>query len=277
MKIFEKIHKLYTPIKLKTEFRGSWRMKKILERLATRENRIKEKGNSIFEEGDWDNLIILDAARKDLYEEVNGETNYRTAKASQTTEYIEKTFSQGDYEDIIYITGNPFFHDKKFKQFTGRKPEEIFHSVFRTYENKWHDEENTVMPEAILEDALTAERLFPDKKKIIHFMQPHYPFIGSEFTNKGLNQDLDRGKKEMSLWQKASLGEYTREEIWGAYKENLEKVMPAVNELAEKLDGKTVITSDHGNMVGENGVWGHPRGLKTEQLRKVPWDVREDE
>lgn len=278
MKIFEKIHRLYAPIKLKTEFRGSWRLKKLLERLAAKEHLINEDGKSIFDmDCDWENLIILDAARHDLYEQVNGPTDYRITKASQTTEFLERTFSQGNYDDIIYITSNPFFEEEKFEEFTGRKPSEVFHSVFRTYRHSWDDQENTVMPESVRKDALTSNKLFPNKKKIIHFMQPHYPFIGFNFTKEGLNQDLDRDRKELSLWQRAAMGQYDRESVWEAYRENLEIVMPHVQDLVEKLEGKTVITSDHGNMVGENGVWGHSRGLRTEQLRKVPWDVRESE
>jgi hypothetical protein len=44
-----------------------------------------------------------------------------------------------------------------------------------------------------------------------------------------------------------------------------------VQTLAEQLDGKTVVTSDHGEML----KWkhGHGYGIYTEELRKVPWMV----
>jgi hypothetical protein len=256
--------------------RGFWRVKRELTELLLRD-RIEDFETDPITELEWDNLIILDAARHDLYEEVNGETDSRITVGSQSTEYIEKTFSEGDFSDTVYITANPFFNEKKFEEITGRKLEDVFHEVFHTYMEDWNEEENTVMPESLVRDAKTAEKLFPDKKKIIHFMQPHYPFIGSDFSSKGLNPDLGREERELSLWQRAELGEYDREELWDAYRENLEFVMPAAEELAGELEGRTAITADHGNLVGEQGTYGHPRGLKVKELRKVPWDVREDE
>lgn len=252
--------------------RGFWRLKRELTRFVMRD-RIEDFDRDPVTELEWDNLIILDAARHDLYEEVNGETDSRITLGSQSTEYIEKTFSEGDFPDIVYITANPFFNEKKFKEITGRKPEDVFHEVFHTYMEDWNEEENTVMPESLVRDAKTAEKLFPDKRKIIHFMQPHYPFIESDLSNKGLNPDIE-AERGLSLWQKAELGEYDKDELWNAYRQNLEYVMPYAKELADALQGKTVITADHGNLVGEKGMYGHPRGLKVKELRKVPWDVR---
>jgi len=48
-------------------------------------------------------------------------------------------------------------------------------------------------------------------------------------------------------------------------------------ELLDELDGKSVVTSDHGNLFGER-LWpipirryGHPRGLRHPALIDVPW------
>jgi len=48
-----------------------------------------------------------------------------------------------------------------------------------------------------------------------------------------------------------------------------------------ELGGKTIVTADHGNMVGERAFpipfreWGHPRGVYTPELVDVPWLVYE--
>lgn len=280
MNIFSKIYTWYCRHYYRRfpKKKGSWRIKRELAKLASRKNKQIEEGDSIFEKDlDWKNLVILDAARHDLYEEVNGETDSRYTLGSQSTEFIEKTFSEEDYSDVIYITANPFFNEEKFEEITGKKPDEVFHQVFHTYMDKWDEENNTVMPESLVQDAKTAEKLFPDKRKIIHFMQPHYPFINSELADTGINPDLDRGEDDFSLWQLAEMGEYDREKLWTAYRENLEYVMPYAEKLVKELSGTTAITADHGNMAGESGLYGHPRGLKLEPLRKVPWDVRGDE
>ncbi|ELZ23103.1 hypothetical protein C475_15679, partial [Halosimplex carlsbadense 2-9-1] len=52
---------------------------------------------------------------------------------------------------------------------------------------------------------------------------------------------------------------------------------PRVKELLGELSGKTVVTSDHGNMLGERArpipirEWGHPDGVYTPELVTVPW------
>lgn len=38
-----------------------------------------------------------------------------------------------------------------------------------------------------------------------------------------------------------------------------------------KIEGKTIITSDHGNAFGEYGLFGHPAGYHIQALVKVPW------
>jgi arylsulfatase A-like enzyme len=261
--------------------RGTTRISLILKKLALRnQEKISEKeAESIFKE-DWDNLILLDACRHDTYEEVMGETDHRYSLGSATPEYISETFSEGDYSDVVYITANPHFYETIFKEKTGRKPEEVFHTVYNTYETDWNEEEGVVLPEPLIRDAKNARKLFPDKKIIVHFMQPHDPFVTSDIKqnpNKPLSPessvDVDEGHTpEPEL---AEEGEIDRETVLRHYRENLEYVMDEVEEFVEEMEGKTVITSDHGEMMDENGFYGHPEGFKVKSLRKVPWDVRE--
>jgi hypothetical protein len=69
------------------------------------------------------------------------------------------------------------------------------------------------------------------------------------------------------------------EDVWAAYAENLELTIPHVEELLETLDGKSVITADHGNLFGEKvrpipiRTYGHPPGFRTTELVSVPWFV----
>jgi membrane-anchored protein YejM (alkaline phosphatase superfamily) len=68
-----------------------------------------------------------------------------------------------------------------------------------------------------------------------------------------------------------------REEIRQAYGESLDIVLKEVESLAKSLSGKTVVTADHGEMLGEQvspvttRVWGHSEEFSTRLLRKVPW------
>ena len=41
--------------------------------------------------------------------------------------------------------------------------------------------------------------------------------------------------------------------------------------MVKELDGKVVVTADHGELLGENGHWGHKIGLENTELLEVPW------
>ncbi|CQR52106.1 MULTISPECIES: hypothetical protein [Haloferax] len=48
------------------------------------------------------------------------------------------------------------------------------------------------------------------------------------------------------------------------------------------LLGRTVVTSDHGNMIGDRAApvpireWGHPPGIYTKELVTIPWLVHDN-
>jgi len=233
-----------------SHIRGMTRLKLILRNLATMGlEKVDKTEENIFDR-EFENLVILDACRHDLFEEVEGETDCRITKESHSRGFIRENFSEGDYSDYVVITANPFFEDEIFKQVTGRKLESVFHTVFKTFETKWDEELKTIKPESVIEDTKTAEKLFPDKKKIIWFMQPHYPFINLQVEEE-TGQHQEFGQKGSNIWEEAEKGNYTKDEIWESYKENLEYVLTHTEKLSETLNGDTLLTSDHGNLVGE--------------------------
>lgn len=237
--------------------------KEIRERLSELEE-AEEKCEKISEK-EWDNLIVLDACRHDIYEEVTGKnTDYRISCSSISEEYVSNNFSEGDWKDTVYINGNPYLSDKELKRLTGR--EDIFFEKWDTFDEKWDEELTTVPPKAIVEDAVTAENLFPEKRKIIHFMQPHARFLYDEGDKARKNSDY-----ELNI---ANTTDPDPQKIREAYKENLRIVLKHVNELVENLEGMTVITADHGELLGENKLYSHFPETNNEYLRKVPWDTR---
>lgn len=55
------------------------------------------------------------------------------------------------------------------------------------------------------------------------------------------------------------------------YTENLKIALNSVKGILRRLDGKTIITSDHGEAFGEHNEWGHRTGVSIPSLVKVPW------
>lgn len=226
---------------------------------------------------DWDNLIILDGCRYDLFEEVNPfdrELGYRISAGSESWEFLRKNFEGRELHDTIYITANP--HAPKL-------PSGTFFQTVNLLDSHWDEELHTVTPQAMSQEAIKIHSEHPDKRLIIHYMQPHFPFIGEkgqQIEHTGINTGERTDDSEgLHIWfglrdNKLNLDDET---VYEAYRENLNLTLPHVHKLISKLDGLSVVTSDHGNMVGDKTGpipvkgYGHPRGFYTTSLVKVPW------
>lgn len=291
--IFSKINNYYKynvfhRIKGFDKIRGTTRLYQELEKLGLRleGNDAKVNDSDPIYELEWDNLIILDACRYDLYQKVQGEGSHRITLGSGSPEFIRKTFSERNFEDTVCITANPHYassdlsqRKETFNDLTGKSADDVFYETFMPFTNDedWDEKIGTVRPEPVVRDALTAERLFPEKRKIIHFMQPHHPFIPANLNEPGFADMFSGSTEDDSIWQKAMKSQVSHEEVVEAYEDNLEYVLDYVFDMIDELEGKTVITADHGNFVGEGGYYGHRRGSDYECIRKVPWHVVKEE
>ncbi len=102
-------------------------------------------------------------------------------------------------------------------------------------------------------------------------MQPHIPFRDAEWS-EGYEQDsVYKSSDTGNPWKDAIRGEIPKDEVWDAYRDNLVWALNNVQTLVENVDGKVAITSDHGNAIGEWGLWAHPRYVPAPVLRRVPW------
>lgn len=268
-------YRIYPKIK---KLRGATRLLKIFYYLTTRNiDRVSQKDVENINQKKWDNLIILDAARYDIYkEEISPEAESRITAESHSRGFIRENFSEGDWSDTVVITANPFYNQEEFKNLTGRTPEETFETIFQVWGTDWNEESGSVLPEDLVDVARTAEKLFPDKRKIIHFMQPHYPFLGSDVEDTSF-EDALMDEDYTDIWEKAERGLVNRDEVLEAYRNNHTIMEEHIENLSQFLTGRTVVTADHANLIGESGFYGHPGGSDLKPLRKVPWDVIKEE
>ncbi|WP_147376629.1 hypothetical protein [Halopiger aswanensis] len=228
-------------------------------------------------EKDWDNLIILDACRYDLFKQVNtieGELRSVISSDSSTSGFLQYNFSDNEFPDTVYISANP--------QVQRHEVGEQFHDCIRLWEGSWDNELHTVLPDDVTERALRAHKQYPQKRLIIHYVQPHYPFIGEtgqQIEHGTLTGDgVIKNEREVeSVWDQLEKGIVEQETVWKAYRENLELVIPEVKKLLNGMNGKSVITSDHGNTFGRFGIYGHPGGTFLKSLVTVPWLEKEKE
>ena len=252
-------------------------------------------GTRVMDE-EWDTLVLLDACRYDMFADrakvfagrLNAGTRLesRISLGSTSEEFLERNFGDGTFHDTVYVNANPYLPKLGLDDGT-------FHAVVDLL-SAWDDDRQTVHPETVVEAALDARERFPNKRLIVHFMQPHYPFIGEvgqtvdargwRADASGTDPDSDGGAVDGdSVWQRLRKGDDLDVGlVWDAYRENLDVALEHAETLVEELPGRTVLSADHGNLVGERfrpipsrRKYGHPYGVYLPELVRVPWFVAE--
>jgi len=64
---------------------------------------------------------------------------------------------------------------------------------------------------------------------------------------------------------------YGKDALREAYHDTLERALGSVSSFADRVDGRTVVTADHGELLGEDGRYQHPVDVDDPRLRTVPW------
>lgn len=237
-----------------------------------------ERGVSVMDE-DWDTLVLLDACRYDVFRSrhrLPGRLEARQSRGSHTVEFLRGNVAEGRFDDTVYVTASPQFY---------RNRDELnasFHAVVDIWRTDgWDEDHGTVLPGTTTEHALRAHRRYPNKRLVVHYLQPHYPFIGcaSDINTRLFGETEDAP----DIWGNLMQGtiDVASERLWDAYERNLDLAFEALEPLLAEIDGKTVVSADHGNMLGERASpipireWGHPPGVYTDHLVTVPWHVHE--
>lgn len=236
-------------------------------------NGVGNVGTPVWER-QWDVLLVLDACRVDLLRDVAGEYSFlggpdavgtHWSVASKSNDWLRRTFSS-EYEDAIgetaYVTGNPF---------TAKVQLEAEPAVLdEVWRYGWDEDLSTIPARPLTDRAISTWRTEEVSRMIVHYMQPHGPFVHDpDLGSYGDPEDFGEGFGD--LWGRAG-EDISTDAIWAAYRDNLRYVLDDVELLLDNLaTDRVVITADHGNAIGEFGVYGHPRDMLLPSIRRVPW------
>lgn len=261
----------------------------------------------LIESYDWDYLIVLDACRFDSFSDlclISGKLKsvfspaFKDNSAPTSTWY--KEIFQNKYDDIVHVSSHPRVNSKiEVEGFEGSKH---FHKVIDLWDFGWNKKYGTVLPESVTSNAIKILKNFPKKRLILHYMQPHTPYLSLEppstkkkkepksrdsFLRKIRNSTVSTARRYLGDMkavrimdffgipplspQDDALRNVGEEGVQKAYKENLKRALKSVKNFLDKIDGKTVITSDHGELLGEEGMYGHDFEEERKELVKVPW------
>jgi len=204
-----------------------------------------------FKESDFDTLIILDACRYDFYTELRN-AEKAISPGSDTRTSIPKMFPY-KYPNTIYISGNPVVNSGAC-ELLKENVRPRFKKVVNTWNHGWTRIQangkkiDCVPPGEVVKDV----RRHRGRNKIVaHFIQPHRPYIGETKLTGG------------------PFTRYSIDTVRSAYMDNLRLVL---NHALKCVRGKTIITSDHGELFTERGG-SHPPNKDAPELREVPYEL----
>jgi hypothetical protein len=139
-------------------------------------------------EENWDYAIVLDACRFDYFERVwkhyfaRGELVKVTSVGSSTVGWRDRTFTDR-YQDVVYVSSNPYITSTRCVEgFIGNRH---FRKVHDVWLYGWDYERGTVRPETVTEAARDAIAEAPDARVIIHYLQPHAPYLDLDVGSRG--------------------------------------------------------------------------------------------
>ncbi|WP_050050379.1 hypothetical protein [Halostagnicola sp. A56] len=224
--------------------------------------------------GDWDTVLLIDACRYDYFADesnLRGTLDDRIAPGSMSQEFIERSFVGHQYHDTVYVTANPFVVELEY---------DTFHDVVNLVDDYFDSGMRTVRPEVVSAAVRKAHEEYPHKRIVAHYMQPHAPFL-SDFGQTITDALAWRGN-QYHLPDTVSVSDVKR-----AYRENVEIVLEEIEDVIPDIDGNVVVTSDHGELLGERLFpipirgFEHPKSIYKEELLRVPWleiesDTRRD-
>jgi len=247
---------------------------------------------------DWDILIILDACRYDTFKKIlpnickMGKLYRGDSEASSTSKWLKLhwEYNNGGFNiDMIYVSGNPFVNSKGIniegqKKFDGRH---YFGDIIDAWDFAFNRKTGRIEPDIVNTTAIGAYYSNPNCRFIVHFMQPHSPYIFDRKKPEPMTILRKLLPKKVISMMRDMLPEkvkqtnvhltehnyrriYSEDEIKTAYEKNLKSVEGYVLELIQQYgDKKIVITSDHAEYLGEDGKYGHG-GERTELITTVP-------
>lgn len=241
---------------------------------------------------DWDICIIIDACRYDILIEVAYEYDWLPwnlpaawSAGSASPEWYGRTFDPDVLPDerVGLVTANPFAAKpaERHPYLRGSTPVDpridYCDYVFR---DSWGCKVNdgyldVTHPAVVTDRAHAAWQNHGLDRLVVHYMQPHIPFRsrpewfgGRENLRHFGEPDKEGGE---SIWHRLRDGRADRQEVRAAYVDNLRWVLGDIRRLHRAVDAELLLTSDHGNGMGEWGIWSHPPGIHAPCVRKVPW------
>ena len=259
-------------------------------------------GTHVFDE-EWDLLVVLDTCRVDALEAVADEYEFIDevetvwSLGSTSDEWMAQTFGRDHADQIArtaYVSANPYtdnvlhrgVYPPSYRQPPAMWPawDVVSADDFALLDEVWRygtdDDLKVTTPRVATDRAIRAGRSDDYDRLLVHYMQPHIPYLGGATETQPIRGERLRTdgatltSLDMRPFDALRRGTAERADVWANYLDNLRLVLDSVGLLLENVDAdRVVITADHGEGFGEYGVYEHPVGCPFPTVKRVPWAV----
>jgi len=223
-------------------------------------------------------LIILDACRYDVFQEIAPELLEYTCEpvwssGRNTFEYVRKAWPD-EYPNVTYLSVAPPVNSNSREEespaaldmFRGYIASEHISDIREMFKQDTAENIGTCPPEIVTKEAIEVQ----SSKMVAHYFQPHAPYIGEK---RIVMEGPDGESNTKLIWDAVRDDELDIETVRQAYRANLKRVLHSVANLIDSVEYETiVVTSDHGEALGEYQVLSHPDEIPYHpKTRIVPW------
>lgn len=253
---------------------------------------------------DWDILLVLDALRYDIFEKFY--PSFLTGRLQKTESPTAFTFGwilemfKGQHPNIVFVYSEPMsdrIKDISNKLIHGNHFDVRAHftDIVDVYKSSWNFHYNTIFPTPITEATIKAVHAYPGKRVITKYIQLHDPYLytaqndgviryrSPRFLNlRKILYELISDETYWTIRSKLNFPpenwfnvvwlKYGRKGIIEGYINDLFLMLtihiPRI--IQECPNKKIVITSDHGERLGEGGRYSHG-GRRTKEVKEIPW------
>lgn len=248
-------------------------------------------GTNVYEH-EWDTLILLDTCRVDALKQVADEYDFLppskeicsiTSIASGSYTWMANTFVKNHAQEVsntVYVSANAYSerileNDWKPENERGLSNcnwDTLTADDLLALDQPWRHGENPLYhphPEFVTQRAIGHYREYEPERMIVHYSQPHEPYI-AKAVEEGRSRD-ELHEHEKNPWNYLKNGG-NLELVWNSYIGDLRMVLDHVEDLLNNHNSERVIISaDHGEAFGDFGVYGHPVAVPHPKIRRVPW------
>lgn len=158
-----------------------------------------------------------------------------------------------------------------------------YETVFATgNQNDSLHPENDIIPHIVTDRAIDVARKTDYNRLIVHYMLPHLKFIADALDWRSGELSVDalmagpdptrELRPEEASYKPVENGNVDPATVRDAYRQNLRLVLDYVEILLHNVEAETaIISADHGEGLGDHGIWAHPYGCPFPSIRSVPW------